>query len=218
MASTAAFCRCMALVVALVATAIPSAETTPSRALPAQPCGTHCGVERWKVKTLTDPNHAQVNFTAKATSVFWLVRRDTPSQLPEEDRLAPIETQVFSVKARLVGFKKEDDRDIHIVLADLDNPAETMVVEIPDSACEGVCSSDHRDEMIQARQSFVDHCGEPLQRFKTLWESLTVDVTGVGFFDRLHGQTGVAGNGVELHPVLEIEFPTDTDECASIAH
>jgi hypothetical protein len=27
-------------------------------------------------------------------------------------------------------------------------------------------------------------------------------VTGVAFFDFLHGQTGVAPNGIELHPVL----------------
>ena len=31
--------------------------------------------------------------------------------------------------------------------------------------------------------------------------------TGVGFFDRVHDQTGVAmKNGIELHPVLAIEF------------
>ena len=27
-------------------------------------------------------------------------------------------------------------------------------------------------------------------------------MTGVAFFDFLHGQTGVAPNGIELHPVL----------------
>jgi hypothetical protein len=27
-------------------------------------------------------------------------------------------------------------------------------------------------------------------------------ITGVAFFDFLHGQTGVAPNGIELHPVL----------------
>jgi hypothetical protein len=27
-------------------------------------------------------------------------------------------------------------------------------------------------------------------------------VSGVAFFDFLHGQTGVARNGIELHPVL----------------
>jgi hypothetical protein len=30
-------------------------------------------------------------------------------------------------------------------------------------------------------------------------------MTGVLFFDKLHGQTGVAGNGVELHPVISLE-------------
>lgn len=27
-------------------------------------------------------------------------------------------------------------------------------------------------------------------------------MTGVGFFDVIHGQTGVAPNGIELHPVV----------------
>jgi hypothetical protein len=29
---------------------------------------------------------------------------------------------------------------------------------------------------------------------------------GVGFYDPLHGQEGVAPNGIELHPILEISF------------
>jgi hypothetical protein len=31
-------------------------------------------------------------------------------------------------------------------------------------------------------------------------------VTGVGFFDFKHGQTGVAPNAIELHPLLDISF------------
>jgi hypothetical protein len=31
-------------------------------------------------------------------------------------------------------------------------------------------------------------------------------ITGVGFFDRAHGQTGAAANVIELHPVLAITF------------
>ena len=35
----------------------------------------------------------------------------------------------------------------------------------------------------------------------------TTDIsTGVGFFDRDHGQTGAAPNNIELHPVLSIRF------------
>jgi hypothetical protein len=31
-----------------------------------------------------------------------------------------------------------------------------------------------------------------------------VSVTGVGFFDRLHGQEAPARNGIELHPIIDI--------------
>jgi hypothetical protein len=31
-------------------------------------------------------------------------------------------------------------------------------------------------------------------------------VTGVGFFDFMHGQTGVAPNGIELHAVMDLQF------------
>ena len=34
----------------------------------------------------------------------------------------------------------------------------------------------------------------------------TVTVTGVGFFDRFHNQTGMADSCMELHPVLTIEL------------
>ena len=36
--------------------------------------------------------------------------------------------------------------------------------------------------------------------------NVPVTVTGVAFFDILHGQEGVAPNGIELHPILAISF------------
>jgi hypothetical protein len=36
--------------------------------------------------------------------------------------------------------------------------------------------------------------------------NMPVTVTGVAFFDSIHGQEGVAPNGIELHPVLVIDF------------
>ena len=41
-------------------------------------------------------------------------------------------------------------------------------------------------------------------------EGIPVTVTGVVFFDRPHGQTGRALNGLEIHPVLDINFNTTT--------
>src|SRR5581483_1420180 len=43
--------------------------------------------------------------------------------------------------------------------------------------------------------------------------STPVQITGVGMFDFLHGQTGVAPNGIELHPVLNVNFnPTSNPD------
>ncbi len=43
-------------------------------------------------------------------------------------------------------------------------------------------------------------------------------MTGVGFFDYLHGQTGVAPNGIELHAVLDIQFGTGTTGAVTVTN
>lgn len=52
-----------------------------------------------------------------------------------------------------------------------------------------------------------DDIFESLQPFKAKVEPTAATITGVGFFDRVHDQMGVAmKNGIELHPVLDIKF------------
>lgn len=47
----------------------------------------------------------------------------------------------------------------------------------------------------------------PMPTFKTKVKPTACRITGVGFFDRVHDQTGVSLlNGIELHPILKIEF------------
>jgi hypothetical protein len=182
-------------------------------------CGVHCGTERWAVKTLTDADHAKVDYSAKEQTVAELVSQARPLHLPSDGRVEPVETRTYRVRANLVGFKweRDGDQDFHIVIADLDEIDKTMIVEIPDPDCAGVCASDHKAEIQKAREDFIVHCGQPSRSFRQLHGPLTVVVTGVGFFDFPHGQTGVAENGIELHPVLEFEFPDSTDQCAQLA-
>jgi len=48
---------------------------------------------------------------------------------------------------------------------------------------------------------------EQMQPFKAKLQPTTATITGVGFFDRVHDQMGVAmKNGIELHPILDISF------------
>lgn len=165
-------------------------------------CGAYCGTERWSVKTLTDADHNKVDFAPKEATVGWLVSQERPAQLPADWRVGPIETQTYKVRARLMGYKLEEDEDFHIVIADVEDPSETMIAEIPSPDCAGACASGHAEEFRKARAVIM---GLPDQV-----HGVGVVVTGVGFFDFLHGQTGAAPNGIELHPVLKIELESDS--------
>jgi hypothetical protein len=48
---------------------------------------------------------------------------------------------------------------------------------------------------------------EDLQPFEAKVPRTPAKITGVGFFDRVHGQIGIAlKNGIEVHPILAIDF------------
>ncbi len=165
------------------------------------PVGVRCGVERWPVKTLSDRDAGRVNFSPVLASVAQLRALPAPAALPQAARVAPVETTTYSVEARVVEFKLEQDRDIHVVIADLQDPSQTMIVEFADAAsCSGAVGSAHAPEMEAARAALVAAFGPPSTTFIPLSGMGTF--TGVGFFDVPHGQSGVAPNAIELHPVL----------------
>ena len=161
-------------------------------------CGVYCGTERWTIKTLTDADRNKVDFTPKEATVGWLVSQQSPAHLPADRRIAPVEKQTYKVRGRLVSYKLEEDEDIHVVIADVKDANKTMIVEIPSPECAGACASGHAEEFRKARAVIT---GLPDQV-----AGVTLVVTGVGFFDLLHGQIGAAPNGIELHPVLRIEL------------
>jgi hypothetical protein len=173
-----------------------------------------CGVERWPVKTLSDPKVGDVNFTPHDTSVGQLRNKPDPHTKSSTPRIDGVETTTYRVKARLIEFKREDDKDIHLVISVPSAPSKTMIVEFPDTTCNGASSSPKKAQMASARSSLTSACGEapgPSSDFRQLQGTATV--TGVGFFDVKHGtpQTGVAPNNIELHPVLKFS-------AASCAH
>ena len=104
------------------------------------------------------------------------------------------------MNATLTEFKLEDDSDYHVVLQDADG--KTMIAEIPLPACVGA-GSPFLPEIIEARSTFNSRLTATTS-LKTA--NIPVQIKGVGFFDSVHGQTGVAPNGIELHPVLDINF------------
>jgi hypothetical protein len=162
-----------------------------------------CGVERWSVKTGTDADRALINLQSTTnTTIAALGALTAPGTLPANNRIQPTETTVYRLQATLTEYKLEADSDYHLVLSD--GSGHTMIAEIPDPACVGT-TSPLATSISKSRAEF-DAKYTPTTSFQTA--NVPVTVTGVGFFDFLHGQPGVAPNGIELHAVLDVQFGT----------
>jgi hypothetical protein len=123
-----------------------------------------------------------------------------PSPIPANNRVSPFETTVWTINANLLEYKFEDDSDYHIVLQDASG--NTIIGEIPNPGCVG-SGSPFAASIVNARLKF-----NAMFTASTSFQfaNVPVQVTGVAMFDFLHGQTGVAPNGIELHPILDIVF------------
>jgi hypothetical protein len=164
-----------------------------------------CGVERWSVKTGTDADVGLVNLNSTTNTTIANMRAfPAPSTIPSNNRISPEETTVWVINATLTLYKLETDSDYHIVIQDASG--NTMITEIPSPSCVGA-GSPFLPGITNARNEFNAKFTATTS-FQTA--NIPVKVTGVGMFDFLHGQTGVAPNGIELHPILDIVFNPGT--------
>ena len=164
-----------------------------------------CGQERWSVKVGTDRDVQQVVLTPTPTTIALLSRIPAPPQpgTRSHSRFPHTELTTFVVTGTLIVIKPEQDEDYHIVLQD--EQGRTMIVESPHPHC--AQGSRFAQEITAVRTQIDTHFGAPITR-KMRPQNLRVTVTGVGFFDVKHTppQEGVATNGIELHPILDIVF------------
>ena len=160
-----------------------------------------CGTERWSVKIGTDQDARSVHHGPPiTTTIKYLTSLKAPKPIPKSRRVAPTELTIYKLNATLVGYKVESDRDYHLVLKD--DQGRTMIAEIPSPDCV------QRRGPFAAAVTIARHKFDSQLSVSTQFQQvdIPVQVIGVGFFDFIHGQTGVAPNGIELHPVLDITF------------
>jgi len=155
------------------------------------------------VKTLSDLDVGAVNFKPVRSTVRQLIQLGAPSYLPNNRRVAPVELTVYVVRAAIVATHNEEDQDIHVVIADPDDPTKTMITEVVSPGCEGAIGSIAVERLKTARQQLNDLFSPATPQ--SWFAKRLVHITGVGFFDFQHGQDGVAPNAIELHPVLDIQ-------------
>jgi hypothetical protein len=144
----------------------------------------------------------RVDFNPVTRRILRLRKLSPPTILSSDTpRLRGVERQTIRVHAVLGEATIEDDHDVHLVIAAPGHRRKTMIVEFPYVRCNGARRSIKKVEMRRARRRLLAACGSiPSSAFVRLRGRATI--TGVGFWDEIHGQTGVAPNGIELHPVL----------------
>ena len=205
--------------------------SSATEAPPPIVCG---GTERWNVKVANDPDAVQISPNPQGPHTVAQLNQVLPGPIDAGGRMAA-EKKRYTVRGLLSYFKKEDDGDYHVVITDPPGAfargeappnGRSMVVELPNNDClrgksgKGPATSVLGQSMAEARASFEEQV-KGISGTK-ITKAIPVTVTGVGFFDRAHGQTGRAtehseadGREVvfELHPVTEITFdnPTETD-------
>jgi hypothetical protein len=169
--------------------------------------GSACGIERWAVKTLMDPQAAALPSTPVDATVARLAQLQAPANAAAlVRRKAPVETTLWRVRARLAGYRIEADGDLHLVLTD---PASgrAMIGEIPAP----YCTTSPKGQAFAGARAAVERIGHHRASRKYWWwldyrgaTPPLVEVTGYGFWDVPHDQTGAARNAIELHPVLSV--------------
>src|SRR5260370_41868656 len=172
--------------------------------LPA-PILAQCGVERWSVKTGTDADVGLINLSSSTPQTIATMRTwPAPNPIPANNRVSPYETTQWVLNATLTQYKLESDSDYHLVM--VDGSGNTMITAIPSPNCVGG-GSPFAAAIQNARNTF-DANLTATTSFKTA--NIPVQIKGPGMFDFLHGQTGVAPNGIEIHPILDIIFNPGT--------
>jgi hypothetical protein len=94
---------------------------------------------------------------------------------------------VATVEGFLVGYTVAADSDFHAVIQNA--ARETLIIEFPNPGC---LQGSKVIQQAVARARFLQLIGTwPTGHFVFLSKAIKVRVTGVVFFDRVHGQDGV---------------------------
>ena len=170
-----------------------------------------CTLSRSHVKSLRDRDASRIQLdTVIQTTVTALNGIRSQCGPATDHRGRDEEFRVYVVVGRVARVKRERDHDIHIVLADPEDPRKRLVVESDDPDFRGNAESPYRERLAAARQMFDDLVKQSGVRQLNDVRGELVRVTGVGFFDMNHLQIGRSRSCIELHPILAIERVSST--------
>lgn len=194
-----------AFALALVAASLMlCAAATASRVrVDRQDPGTWCGGTLWRLMTLSDDGRQMVDLQGTPTTIAEIAKLETPK------RITPVRSTIFqrqswSLRAVIDRYRIASNGEIVLILYSIDT-AQFMNVYLPNPHCLGPRARD-RAGMIAARQELTSRC----PTVRPAWQLLgvTVELTGVGFWNPSRVTRGALANGAELRPVTNFKIVT----------
>ncbi len=150
--------------------------------------------ERWQVKLLQDNLSTKIDTNAKLTTIYNLNKIEPPNKYYKNLTRLKFEMQTYTFTCKVLQIIKEQDGDFHIIVQDLNHPESTMIVEVVNPS-----------EINPVFYNRVKKVRDFIIAKRSKLPGQIIEITGIGFFDRIHNQKGRAANGFELHPVLIIK-------------
>jgi hypothetical protein len=164
-----------------------------------------CRANRADVMTLSDSEaHIIDSSPVLGVHVSTLAALPQPDQLGVDPRFDPYETTIWVTGGKLLKAQLDADGAIDAVIQDPET-TDSITIVFPDpSGCAQNADSKYQEHMNQARYAFIEAAGMP-DREGTPYTGGLLTVTGVGFLQKL-ATTSLTGAGIELAPVVAIEF------------
>jgi hypothetical protein len=165
--------------------------------------GTWCGGTLWRLMTLSDDGRQLVDLQATPTTIAEIAKLEAPTRITPV-RATNFQRQSWSLRAVIDRYRIASNGEIVLILYSIDT-AQFMNVYLPNPHCLGPRARDRAD-MIAARKALTSRCPTVTPAWQLL--GVTVEVTGIGFWNPSRATRGALQNGAELRPLTGFKIVT----------
>lgn len=189
----------LALLVACAALCLTAAGSAAAGRVSRETPGPWCGGTFWRLMTLSDPQRNVVALHATRTTIGAIAKLATPKRVVPA-RTTAFQRRVWSVHAVVDRYRVASNGELVLILFSIDT-GQYMDAYLPNPRCLGPRAR-NRTGMIAARNEFTSHCAAATPAWQLI--GTTVDVAGVGFWNRSTATRGALRNGAELRPLTNL--------------
>jgi hypothetical protein len=162
--------------------------------------GPWCGGQLWRLMTFSDADRGRVRIDRVPTGI------DSIADLrpPKLDIRRTTSFQVHSWRLSVVidRYRIASNGEIALVLYSIPT-GRYMNAYFPNPRCLSKRTRD-RTGILTARRAFTEHCPHATAAWQLL--GVSVDLSGIGFWNPSHATRGALPNGAELRPVTNFSI------------